>query len=121
MASRPALDTVVKHGLKPRALIAVDLFGQPADYDAIEAFCSGTRPVLDLPMRRKVSARDTRAAVSAPSAILTTTSFFPAKPLGCYGDGGAIFTDDDDHLDVLRSLQVHGQGLATNTTMYASA
>ena len=51
----------------------------------------------------------------------TATSFFPAKPLGCYGDGGAIFTDDDELADDAQSLRVHGAGHATNTTMSASA
>ena len=50
------------------------------------------------------------AARSARSALATTTSFFPAKPLGCYGDGGAVFTDDADLAAMLRSLRVHGQG-----------
>ncbi len=61
-------------------------------------------------MPRRVLAPPTRAASSAPSADATATSFFPAKPLGCYGDGGAIFTDDDSLADTLRSIRVHGQG-----------
>ena len=61
-------------------------------------------------MRRRALARATRAASSALSAIATATSFFPAKPLGCFGDGGAIFTDDADLAETLRSIRVHGQG-----------
>ena len=59
---------------------------------------------------RRALARPTRAAGSARSGLATATSFFPAKPLGCYGDGGAIFTDDDELADTLRSVRVHGQG-----------
>ena len=59
---------------------------------------------------RRGSARPTKAASSARFGHATATSFFPAKPLGCYGDGGAVLTDDDELLDVLKSLRVHGQG-----------
>ncbi len=61
-------------------------------------------------MPRRALARATRAASSARSGIATATSFFPAKPLGCFGDGGAIFTDDADLAETLRSIRVHGQG-----------
>ena len=62
-------------------------------------------------MPRNRSAPPTRAASSGPSGFATATSFFPAKPLGCYGDGGAIFTDDDELAATLRSIRVHGQGV----------
>jgi dTDP-4-amino-4,6-dideoxygalactose transaminase len=83
--------------LKAKAIIPVDLFGQPADYRRIE------------PIARHEGLRllcDTAQATGDAAA----TSFFPAKPLGCYGDGGACFTDDDGLADNLRSLRVHGQG-----------
>ncbi len=96
-------------GLRPAALIAVDLFGQPADYDALEALC--TREGLWLLSDAAQSFGATyRGRKVGTIGYATSTSFFPAKPLGCYGDGGAVFTDDDSLPEVLRSLRVHGQG-----------
>ena len=104
-----AILTAKELGLRPACVIPVDLFGQPADYDAIEAIAAvhGLWLLCDAAQSFGASYRG-RAVGSIGAA--TSTSFFPAKPLGCYGDGGAIFTEDDDLAAVLRSLRVHGQG-----------
>lgn len=104
-----ALDTAVRAGLKPRAVIAVDLFGQAADYDPIEAFCAehGLVLIADSAQGFGASYKGRRAGVFGD---FTTASFFPAKPLGCYGDGGAILTDHDGHAETIRSLRFHGKG-----------
>ncbi len=96
-------------GLRPRALIAVDLFGQPADYAPIETFCetNGLALICDAAQSLGAAYRGRRVG---SLGTFTTTSFFPSKPLGCYGDGGAIFTDDDGYASHLRSLHVHGRG-----------
>ena len=103
------LRTARANGLRPVGVIAVDLFGQPADYDALGAFCSahGLWLIDDAAQGFGASWQGRRLGTQAD---LTATSFFPAKPLGCYGDGGALFTDDDVLADVLRSLRNHGQG-----------
>jgi len=103
------LRTARANGLRPVGVIAVDLFGQPADYDALQAFCSahGLWLIDDAAQGFGASWQGRRLGTQAD---LTATSFFPAKPLGCYGDGGALFTDDDVLADVLRSLRNHGQG-----------
>lgn len=95
--------------LKPKAVIAVDLFGQPADYRSLVQFCKDFNLILieDGAQGFGGSINDKKACSFGDIA---TTSFFPAKPLGCYGDGGALFTDNDDYADLLRSLRVHGKG-----------
>lgn len=95
--------------LRPAAVIAVDLFGLPADYDALREVCHRCNLLLieDSAQGFGGSIRGKRACSFGD---LGTTSFFPAKPLGCYGDGGAIFTHDDNYADLLRSLRVHGKG-----------
>ncbi len=103
------LATAVAAGVQPRALIAVDLFGQPADYPALETFCGRNGLALICDAAQSFGASIGGRSVGSIGA-LTTTSFFPAKPLGCYGDGGAILTDDDGHAALLRSLHVHGRG-----------
>lgn len=106
---KPAFDAAIDAGLTPRALISVDLFGQTADYDALEAFCRdhGLRLICDAAQAFGASHGNRRTGTIGH---VTTASFYPAKPLGCYGDGGAILTDDDDLAGLLRSLHVHGQG-----------
>ena len=101
--------TAIKLGLKPRAVIPVDLFGQPADHDAIGAIAEaeGLFVLDDAAQGFGASYKGRRIGTSA---LATATSFFPAKPLGCFGDGGAIFTDDADLAETLRSIRVHGQG-----------
>jgi dTDP-4-amino-4,6-dideoxygalactose transaminase len=96
-------------GLNPEGVIAVDLFGQPADYDAIEPICAREKLWLMCDAAQAFGATY-RGRKLGTIGMATTTSFFPAKPLGGYGDGGAIFTDDDELASVLRSVRVHGQG-----------
>ena len=107
---RAAIESVLSEGrLRPAAVIPVDLFGQPADYDALLplAEAHGLRVLSDAAQSFGASYRGKRAGSIGDVAA---TSFFPAKPLGCYGDGGAIFTDDDEAAATMRSLRVHGQG-----------
>ena len=104
-----ALETARKHELKPRALITVDLFGQACDYEPIEAFCKANGLVLISDSAQGYGARY-KGRVAGAIGDFATTSFFPAKPLGCYGDGGAILTDSDEHAELLRSLRFHGKG-----------
>ena len=101
--------TARKRGLKPKAVIPVDLFGQPADHDAIAAVAEaeGLFVLDDAAQAFGASYKGRRLGTLG---LATATSFFPAKPLGCYGDGGAIFTDDDELAETLRSIRVHGQG-----------
>ncbi len=95
--------------LNPKAIIPVDLFGQCADYDRIlEIAKKHDLFVLEDGAQGFGGSINRKKACSFGDA--STTSFFPAKPLGCYGDGGAIFTDDDELAELLRSLRVHGKG-----------
>ena len=105
-----AVATAKRLGLKPRAIIPVDLFGLPADHDAIAAIAAahGMLVLDDAAQAFGASYKGRKLGVLAPA---TATSFFPAKPLGCYGDGGAIFTDDDVLAARLKSLRVHGEGV----------
>lgn len=98
-----------KRGLKPRAVIPVDLFGQPADHDAISAIAEaeGMFVLDDAAQSFGASYKGQRLGTFG---LATATSFFPAKPLGCFGDGGAILTDDAELAETLRSVRVHGQG-----------
>src|SRR5215831_2595689 len=106
---RRAIATARRLGLIPKAVIPVDLFGLSADHDAIAAIARAERLfVLDDAAQSFGATYKTRALGALADA--TATSFFPAKPLGCYGDGGAIFTHDDALADTLQSLRVHGQG-----------
>ena len=101
--------TAKRLGLKPVAVIPVDLFGQSADHDAIGAIASaeGLFILDDAAQAFGASFRGRRLGTFG---LATATSFFPAKPLGCFGDGGAIFTDDAELAATLRSVRVHGQG-----------
>lgn len=96
-------------GLNPKAVIPVDLFGQPADYHAIEKIAEDKGLWILADAAQGFGATLNGKKVGS-LAFATTTSFFPAKPLGCYGDGGAIFTDDDDLADALKSIRIHGKG-----------
>jgi dTDP-4-amino-4,6-dideoxygalactose transaminase len=104
-----AVDTAVRAGLKPRAVIAVDLFGQTADYDAIEQFCRDRKLTLICDSAQSFGA-SYKGRRAGQMGDFTTASFFPAKPLGCYGDGGAIVTNNDEHAALIRSLRFHGKG-----------
>src|SRR5476651_435819 len=101
--------TAKRLGLKPRAVIPVDLFGQSADHDAIGAIAQaeGLFVLDDAAQAFGASYKGRRLGTFG---LATATSFFPAKPLGCFGDGGAIFTDDSGLAANLRSIRVHGQG-----------
>jgi dTDP-4-amino-4,6-dideoxygalactose transaminase len=99
----------VPDGLRPAGVIAVDLFGLPADYPAIhEAVARRDMWVIADAAQSYGASRD--GVSVGQMASMTTTSFFPAKPLGCYGDGGAVLTTDAEHAEVLRSVRVHGSG-----------
>ena len=96
-------------GLKPRAVIPVDLFGQSADHDGIGEIADAEAMFVldDAAQGFGASYKGRRLGTFG---LATATSFFPAKPLGCFGDGGAIFTDDAELAQTLRSIRVHGQG-----------
>lgn len=106
---RSAIATAKRLELKPRAVIAVDLFGLPADYDAIAAIAA-EHGLLVLDDAAQAFGATYRGKKLGTLAAATATSFFPAKPLGCYGDGGAVFTDDGALAARIRSLRVHGEG-----------
>ena len=94
-----------------RAVVAVDLFGLPADFDAIKQICAKYDLLL-----LEDGAQGFGGSINGKRACgfgdISTTSFFPAKPLGCYGDGGAIFTDNDKWAELIRSICVHGKDTA---------
>jgi dTDP-4-amino-4,6-dideoxygalactose transaminase len=94
-------------GLKPKAVIPVDLFGLPADHDALAAIAAA-EDLFILDDAAQSFGATYQGRPLGTFGLATATSFFPAKPLGCYGDGGAIFTDDDDLAALLKSLRVHG-------------
>ena len=98
-----------KLGLTPRAVIPVDLFGQSADHDAIAEIAEAER-IFALDDAAQAFGASYRGRRLGTFGLATATSFFPAKPLGCFGDGGAIFTDDAELAETLRSVRVHGQG-----------
>jgi dTDP-4-amino-4,6-dideoxygalactose transaminase len=104
-----AIAKAKRDGLKPKCVITVDLFGQPADYDAIEPIVEAHGLWLMSDAAQSYGGAHRTRKVGTIGHV-TATSFFPSKPLGCYGDGGAIFTDDGEMASVLRSLRVHGQG-----------
>ena len=107
--ARRADAVTAKGRLRPRAVIAVDLFGLPADYDGIGAVSArhGLFVLSDAAQSFGARAGNRRAGAMAP---VTSTSFFPAKPLGAYGDGGALMTDDAARAELYRSLRAHGTG-----------
>jgi dTDP-4-amino-4,6-dideoxygalactose transaminase len=96
-------------GLHPKAVIPVDLFGQPADYERIASVAEAENMFVLDDAAQAFGATYGNRRLGAVTPV-TATSFFPAKPLGCYGDGGAVFTDDEDLAQVMRSLRVHGEG-----------
>lgn len=105
----PACELARQHGLNPRAVVTVDLFGLPADYRVIGDICKQEGLLL-----LEDAAQGFGGSIDGKRACsfgdISTTSFFPAKPLGCYGDGGAIFTNSDEWAALLRSYAVHGKG-----------
>lgn len=96
-------------GLRPAVVIAVDLFGQPADVDAITevAHPEGIKVLVDGAQSFGASSKGRKVGCMGDA---TTTSFFPAKPLGCYGDGGAVFTNNDEYAETIDSIRLHGRG-----------
>lgn len=96
-------------GLEPKVVVAVDLFGQPADYSKIKSECERFGLLL-----LEDGAQGFGGSINGQKACsfgdISTTSFFPAKPLGCYGDGGAVFTNNNDWAALIRSYAVHGKG-----------
>lgn len=92
----------------PKAVVAVDLFGQPADFDKIVPICKSNGLLL-LEDGAQGFGGSIKGKMACSFGDIATTSFFPAKPLGCYGDGGAIFTDNDEWAAYLRSICVHGK------------
>ncbi len=105
-----AIEKVLTEGkLTPRVIITVDLFGLPADYKSIRAVADKYNLlILEDGAQGFGGAIDGKRACSFGD--ISTTSFFPAKPLGCYGDGGAVFTDNDEWAEVMSSLRFHGKG-----------
>ncbi|MGO8924127.1 MAG: DegT/DnrJ/EryC1/StrS family aminotransferase, partial [Xanthobacteraceae bacterium] len=104
-----AVTAAQRLGLRPRAIIPVDLFGLPADHDAIAAVAAA-HGLTVLDDAAQAFGATYKGRKLGALATATATSFFPAKPLGCYGDGGAIFTDDDALAARVKSLRVHGEG-----------
>lgn len=105
-----AIEYVIHHtDLRPRVIVAVDLFGQPAEYDRIRTIAERYHLLVLEDAAQAFGGRIGERRTCSFGDI-STTSFFPAKPLGCYGDGGAVFTDDDGWAELLRSLHVHGKG-----------
>lgn len=105
-----SIEKVLREGKAiPKAIIAVDLFGQPADYTEIAEIANqfGFYILEDAAQGFGGSIGNRRACSFGD---ISTTSFFPAKPLGCYGDGGAVFTDNDEWASLIKSLTVHGKG-----------
>lgn len=112
--SPESLEQAIQHvfrttELKPRVIVAVDLFGQPADYVKLRRIADRYHLLI-----LEDGAQGFGGSVGTRKACgfgdISTTSFFPAKPLGCYGDGGALFTDTDEWAELLRSYRVHGKG-----------
>jgi len=100
--------------IRPVGMIAVDLFGHPARHQELQSLADEHDAWMIVDGAQSFGAtRGSRSSLAA--GVLSTTSFFPAKPLGAYGDGGAIFTDDDDLADALRSIRLHGAGLEAYT------
>ncbi|MCG2659186.1 MAG: DegT/DnrJ/EryC1/StrS aminotransferase family protein [Kiritimatiellae bacterium] len=102
--------------LTPRGIIPVDLFGQPADYPAIQAIADKYRLFVLEDAAQSFGASQKGKKAGALAAV-AATSFFPAKPLGCYGDGGMIFSDDRNIYEQLLSIRVHGQGVDKYTNV----
>ena len=104
------IENVIKEGkLRPRAIVAVDLFGLPADFTVLKKIADKYGLLL-----LEDGAQGFGGSIDGKKACsfgdISTTSFFPAKPLGCYGDGGAVFTDDDETAQLLESIRIHGKG-----------
>lgn len=107
---KDAIKNVMAEGkLKPKAVIPVDLFGLPADFDALCKIATN-HGLMVLEDGAQGFGGEYKGNRACSFGHIAATSFFPAKPLGCYGDGGAIFTNDDEIAEILKSIHVHGQG-----------
>jgi dTDP-4-amino-4,6-dideoxygalactose transaminase len=108
-----AISVAKKTGLKPTCVIPVDLFGQPVDFDAVQQLADAHDLWIldDAAQSYGATYKDRKLGTCADA---TATSFYPSKPLGCYGDGGAVFTDDDDLAERVAQVRVHGQGRDRN-------
>ena len=103
------IEKVLKEGVyTPKVVVAVDLFGQPADFPEIRKICDKYNLLL-LEDGAQGFGGSINGKMACSFGDISTTSFFPAKPLGCYGDGGAVFTNNDDWAALLRSYAVHGK------------
>ena len=105
-----AIEEAKTKGLKPRAIIPVDLFGLPARYRVIEKIALENNLFI-IEDAAQGFGGEIRGRKAGSFGDVATTSFFPAKPLGCYGDGGAIFTDNDNLAESMKSVRVHGGGV----------
>lgn len=101
--------TIAEGKLKPRGIIPVDLFGQTADYDEIDVIAK-KYDLFVLQDAAQSFGAEYRGTKACSHGDVAATSFFPAKPLGCYGDGGMVFTDNRDIYDKVISIRVHGKG-----------
>jgi dTDP-4-amino-4,6-dideoxygalactose transaminase len=104
-----AIESARRAGLRPAGVISVDLFGVPADYDALHAVANANGLWIVADAAQSFGARRGNAHVGTLAPI-TTTSFFPAKPLGCFGDGGAVLCADPAQATLIDSFRVHGKG-----------
>ena len=105
-----AYDFAISQKLKPKAIIPIDLFGLPARYRLIEQFANDKNLLIIEDFAQGFGGK-IRDRVAGSFGSIAGTSFFPAKPLGCYGDGGAIFTNNDELADKIKSIRVHGSGI----------
>ncbi|UXN05752.1 MULTISPECIES: DegT/DnrJ/EryC1/StrS family aminotransferase [unclassified Bartonella] len=107
---KEAIQMIKKEGrLTPKAIIPVDIFGLPADYKAINAIAGEEGLFVIEDAAQSIGGKSDNTMCGAYGDV-ASTSFYPAKPLGCYGDGGAMFTDSDELADILRSILFHGKG-----------
>lgn len=106
----PLPKAALEQKLTPRAVIPVDLFGQPAEYETLLAIARQHDLLVLEDAAQGFGGSRHGKKTCALGCHAAATSFFPAKPLGCYGDGGAVFTDDDELAALLRSIRVHGKG-----------
>jgi dTDP-4-amino-4,6-dideoxygalactose transaminase len=104
-----AVATAKRLGLSPKAIIPVDLFGLPADHDVVAA-AARSENLFILDDAAQAFGASCKGRKLGTFGHATATSFFPAKPLGCYGDGGAVLTDDAEMAEIMRSLRMHGHG-----------
>lgn len=112
-----AIERTRAAGHNAKCLIAVDLFGLPAEWARLNSICEANGLACIADSAQSFGASNADGQKVGTFAPVTTTSFFPAKPLGCYGDGGGVFTDDEELASVMRSIRVHGSGKAKYETV----